>query len=110
MNPRRAGGRTGSSCSRTHCPSPPAKAKEQPRPVRKDENGERSIEASVEVPGTPEEVWRAIATGKGISSWFVPTTVDEREGGEAVSSYGPGMDAAAKITKWNPPENFVAEA
>ena len=49
-------------------------------PVRKDENGQRSVEAEAEVPGSPEEVWRAIATGKGISSWFVPTTVEEREG------------------------------
>ena len=79
-------------------------------PVRKDENGQRSVEAEVEVPGSPEEVWRAIATGKGISSWFVPTTVDEREGGTAVSSFGPGMDALVKITRWNPPQSYVAEA
>jgi uncharacterized protein YndB with AHSA1/START domain len=79
-------------------------------PVKKDENGQRSVEAEVEVPGSPEEVWRAIATGKGISSWFVPTTVEEREGGTAVSSYGPGMDSAVKITKWNPPHSYVAEA
>ena len=79
-------------------------------PVRKDENGQRSVEAEVDVPGSPEEVWRAIASGTGISSWFVPTTVEEREGGTAVSSYGPGMDSVAKITKWNPPQSFVAEA
>lgn len=78
-------------------------------PVKKDKNGERSIEAAVEVPGSPEEVWRAIATGKGISSWFVPTTVEGREGGAVVSNYGPGMDAAAKITAWNPPKNYVVE-
>ena len=70
----------------------------------------RSIQAEVEVPGTPEEVWRAIATGKGISSWFVPTTVEEHEGGKAVSSYGPGMDAAVDITAWNPPKSYTAEA
>lgn len=79
-------------------------------PVRKDENGQRSVEAQVEVPGSPEEVWRAIATGKGISSWFVPTSLEEREGGAVVSSYGPGMDTAANITKWNPPHSYIAEA
>ena len=42
-------------------------------PVKKDASGRRSVEAEVEVPGTPEEVWQAIATGPGISSWFVPT-------------------------------------
>jgi uncharacterized protein YndB with AHSA1/START domain len=79
-------------------------------PVKKDENGQRSVEAEVEVTGSPEDVWRAIATGKGISSWFVPTRIEEREGGAAVSSFGPGMDAAATITRWNPPKSFVAEA
>ncbi len=42
----------------------------------------RSIELEVEVPGTPEEVWAAVATGPGIGSWFVPSTVEEHEGGE----------------------------
>lgn len=77
--------------------------------VRKDKDGHRYVEAEVEVPGSPEEVWRAIATGKGISSWFVPTTSDECEGGKAVSSFGPGMDSVAKITKWNPPYTYIAE-
>lgn len=79
-------------------------------PVRKDEHGNRSVEAEVEVPGSPEEVWRAIATGSGISSWFVPSKVEEREGGTTVTSFGPGMDAVAKITKWDPPRSFVAES
>ena len=35
-------------------------------------NDERTIELSVDVPGTPEEVWDAIATGPGITSWFIP--------------------------------------
>lgn len=78
-------------------------------PVKKDENGRRYVEAQTEVPGSPEEVWRAIATGSGISSWFVPSTVEEREGGSIVCSFGPGMDSVAKITKWNPPQGFTAE-
>jgi len=36
---------------------------------------------SIEVPGTPEEVWEAIATGPGISSWFVGCDVEQRDGG-----------------------------
>lgn len=78
-------------------------------PVKKDGDGWRYVEAEVEVPGSPEEVWDAIATGNGISSWFVPTTSDEGVGGEVVSSFGPGMDSIAKITKWDPPRSFVAE-
>jgi uncharacterized protein YndB with AHSA1/START domain len=69
-------------------------------PVKKDASGRRSVQAEVEVPGTPEEVWQAIATGPGISSWFVPSEVDGRVGGTAVSHFGPGnsMDSAGTIT------------
>src|SRR5438094_913828 len=59
--------------------------------VKKDPSGRRSVEVDVEVPGTPEEVWQAIATGPGVSSWFVPT--EAREDGTVVSHFGPGMDA-----------------
>jgi uncharacterized protein YndB with AHSA1/START domain len=78
--------------------------------VKKDPSGRRSVEAEVEVPGTPEEVWEAIATGPGISSWFVPSEVEEREGGTAISHFGPGssMDSVATITAWEPPRRFVA--
>jgi uncharacterized protein YndB with AHSA1/START domain len=64
------------------------------------------------VPGTPDDVWQAIATGPGITSWFVPSEVDGRVGGTAVSHFGPGnsMDAVAKITEWDPPRRFTAIA
>ena len=45
--------------------------------VQHDASGRRWVQVEVEVPGTPEEVWRAIATGPGVSSWFVPCQVDE---------------------------------
>ncbi len=69
----------------------------------------RSIELEVEVSGTPEEVWRAIATGPGISSWYVPHTVEEREGGEASASFGPGpeMQVAGRVAAWEPPHRVV---
>jgi uncharacterized protein YndB with AHSA1/START domain len=78
-------------------------------PVKKDDNGRRSVQVEVEVPGTPEEVWRAIATGPGISSWFVPTRSEERAGGQVVCSFGPGMDSPATITSWEAPLRFVTE-
>jgi uncharacterized protein YndB with AHSA1/START domain len=80
--------------------------------VKKDESGRRSVQAEVEVPGTPEEVWQAIATGPGISSWFVPSEVEEHEGGAAVSHFGPGasMDSVSTITAWDPPHRFAAES
>jgi uncharacterized protein YndB with AHSA1/START domain len=78
-------------------------------PVQKDPTGHRSIQAEVEVPGTPDEVWRAIATGPGISSWFVPSTVEERVDGTATANFGPGMDSVGKIKEWNPPRKYVLE-
>jgi uncharacterized protein YndB with AHSA1/START domain len=69
------------------------------------------VQADVEVPGTPEEVWQAIATGPGISSWFVPSEVEEREGGAAVSHFGSdsSMDSVGAITAWDPPRRYVVE-
>lgn len=69
----------------------------------------RSIELEVEVRGSPEEVWRAIATGPGISSWYVPHTVDEREGGVATASFGPGpeMQIEGRVVAWEPPHRVL---
>jgi uncharacterized protein YndB with AHSA1/START domain len=70
---------------------------------------DRSIELEVEVPGTPEDVWRAIATGPGISSWYVPHTVEEKEGGAATASFGPGpeMQVPGRVAAWEPPHRIV---
>lgn len=83
--------------------------------VKKDESGRRSVQVEVEVPGTPEEVWQAIATGPGVSSWFVSTEVEEGEGGapvRVISHFGPGtsMDSIATVTAWEPPHRFAAES
>ena len=69
----------------------------------------RSIELEITVPGTPEEVWRAIATGPGISSWYVPHVVEEREGGAATASFGPGpeMQMPGRVAAWDPPHRIV---
>ncbi len=63
---------------------------------------------SVEVPGTPEQVWDAIATGNGITSWFLPTDVDEREGGAIVLHMGE-TDSPGTITGWDPPRRLEYE-
>lgn len=73
-------------------------------PLKKEPSGRRSIQVEVEVPGTPDEVWQAIATGPGISSWMVPTTVEER-GGKPASiqmEFGPGMVLASEVKSWDP--------
>jgi uncharacterized protein YndB with AHSA1/START domain len=80
--------------------------------VKKEASGRRSVQVEVEVPGTPEEVWRAIATGPGISSWFVPTEFEERDGKPVAVTlnFGPGMESRSPVTVWDPPRRFVAEA
>jgi len=77
--------------------------------VKKEANGRRSVQVEVEVPGTPEQVWQAIATGPGVGAWFVPTEVDGRVGGTVTHHFGGGMDADSTITEWDAPHRFVKE-
>ncbi len=65
------------------------------------------LEFSVEVPGTPEQVWQAIATAKGMSAWFLPTELEEREGGSLHFSMGPEMGSDGQVTRWDPPHRLV---
>ena len=79
--------------------------------VKKEASGRRSVQVEVEVPGTPEEVWQAIATGPGISSWFVPTEFEERDGKPVAVKldFGPGMESRSEVTAWDPPRKFAAK-
>ncbi|MCZ2847755.1 SRPBCC family protein [Modestobacter sp. VKM Ac-2978] len=67
------------------------------------------LEFSVEVPGTPEQVWQAIATARGMSSWFLPTELEEREGGSLHFSMGPEMGSDGRVTGWDPPRRIAYE-
>jgi uncharacterized protein YndB with AHSA1/START domain len=80
--------------------------------VKKEPSGRRYVQVEVEVPGTPEEVWQAIATGPGISSWFVPTEFEMRDGKPVAVTlnFGPGMESRSVVTTWDPPRRFGAEA
>ena len=80
--------------------------------VKKEPSGRRSIQVEVEAPGTPEEVWQAIASGPGISAWFVPAEFEERDGKPVAVTlnFGPGMDSRSVVTAWDPPRMFVKEA
>jgi uncharacterized protein YndB with AHSA1/START domain len=80
--------------------------------VKKEPSGRRYVQVEVEVPGTPEEVWQAIATGPGISSWFVPTEF-EVQGGKPVAvkvTMGPGMESTSALTAWEPPRKWAAQS
>jgi uncharacterized protein YndB with AHSA1/START domain len=83
-------------------------------PVKTDPSGRRYVQSEAEVPGTPETVWQAIATGPGISSWFVPTDMEIGTDGvprQMVLHFGSdsSMDSRAKVTSWDPPRRYSAD-
>jgi uncharacterized protein YndB with AHSA1/START domain len=67
---------------------------------------QREIRLEVELPGTPEQVWEAVASGPGISAWFVRAELDGREGGELTLDFGSGMVERSRVTVWEPPSRF----
>lgn len=67
------------------------------------------LEFTVEVPGTPEQVWQAVATARGLSAWYLPTELEEREGGSLHFTLGPGMGSDGRVTRWDPPHRLAFE-
>jgi uncharacterized protein YndB with AHSA1/START domain len=65
------------------------------------------IENRIEVAGTPEEVWKLIATGPGIEAWFVPAEVEPGVGGRVAIDVGTGMEDCGTVTTWEPPHRFA---
>ncbi len=80
--------------------------------VKKEASGRRSVQVEVELPGTPEEVWQAIATGPGISSWFVPAEFEEKDGKPVAvkMNFGPGMESRSAVTAWDPPRKWSGQS
>jgi len=67
------------------------------------------FEIEFEVPGSPDEVWQAIATPGGISSWMLPTDLEPREGGEVTFHMGPGVASHGHVTAFEPSHRIVYE-
>ena len=66
------------------------------------------LEMTFELPGTPEQLWQAIATAQGISAWFMPTDLDERRGGTIEFHMGDDSSPGT-VTGWDPPLRFAVE-
>jgi uncharacterized protein YndB with AHSA1/START domain len=75
-------------------------------PIKKDGTGKRWVEMEAIVPGTPEQVWQAIATGQGNVAWFTKATIDERVGGELRFDFGAMGSSTGEVTVWEPPHRF----
>ncbi|MGE2722633.1 SRPBCC family protein [Mycolicibacterium celeriflavum] len=82
-------------------------------PLHRDDSGRREVAVEVLVPGTPEQVWHAIATGPGMGAWFTTTSVEEHVGGAINFDFGGencGTDVSrGKVTAWDPPHRFAYE-
>jgi uncharacterized protein YndB with AHSA1/START domain len=66
------------------------------------------FELTIELDAPPDQVWDAIATGAGLSSWFLPSEVEEREGG-AVAFHMGDTSSEGTVTGWDPPRRLVYE-
>lgn len=66
---------------------------------------ERRLEKEVVLNATPEQVWEAVATGPGISTWFVPHEVDED--GEMLADFGSGNTSSGRVLAIEPGRRVV---
>jgi uncharacterized protein YndB with AHSA1/START domain len=66
------------------------------------------IEFTVELPGTPEQVWDALATANGLTAWFMPTDMEERAGGAIVFHMGE-TESAGHVTAFEAPTRIAYE-
>lgn len=76
-------------------------------PIRKDDEGKRWVEMELFVPGTPEQVWQALATGPGTAAWFTRAQIDGRVGGKIELDFGDGTRTQGEVTAWQPPHHFA---
>lgn len=67
------------------------------------------FELELTVPGTPEQVWHAIATADGISAWMMPTELDARQGGAIAFDMGPDMTSRGRVSAFEPGRRFAYE-
>jgi uncharacterized protein YndB with AHSA1/START domain len=71
-------------------------------PIKKDGTGKRWVEMEPIVPGTPEQVWHAMATGGGLAAWFVKGEIEPRVGGAFRLDWGQGSVTSGEVTVWEP--------
>jgi uncharacterized protein YndB with AHSA1/START domain len=67
------------------------------------------VEYELEVPGTPEQVWQAIATAEGVTAWMVPAHFEPREGAALRFDMGTDASSHGRITAVEHPRRFAYE-
>lgn len=74
-------------------------------PIKKDGSGKRWVEMEFLTPGTPEQVWEAMA-GAGNAAWFTRAEIEGQVGGSFHLDFGQGATSSGKVTAWEPPHHF----
>lgn len=75
-------------------------------PIKKDGSDRRWVEMELVVPGSPEEVWQALATGPGNAAWFIRAEIEPEVGGALRFHFAPGVTTTGEVTRWEPPHAF----
>ena len=75
-------------------------------PIKKDGTGKRWVEMEFIAPGTPEQVWQAMATSAGNGTWFTKAEIEERVGGVLKFDFGAMGSTTGEVTVWEPPRHF----
>lgn len=75
-------------------------------PIHVDASGRRWVELEFLVPGTPEQVWHAVATGPGNTAWFTTAEIEERIGGSITFHFMSDITGRGTVTYWEPPYRF----
>ncbi|MQA08596.1 MAG: SRPBCC domain-containing protein [Pseudonocardiaceae bacterium] len=63
------------------------------------------LEKEVELRATPEQVWEAVSTAPGMSTWFVPHEIGED--GQPFGDFGGGNTQGGTILAWEPGRRVV---
>lgn len=61
-----------------------------------------ALTRKVVLEATPAEVWDKVATGPGLSSWFVPHELEPRKGGLGRADFGGGTYAEGRVLVYEP--------
>lgn len=75
-------------------------------PAKKDGAGKHWVEMEFVAPGTPEQIWQAMATGPGNSAWFTQAHIEERVGGKIEFQFGSMGGSSGEVTAWEPPRTL----
>jgi uncharacterized protein YndB with AHSA1/START domain len=79
----------------------------QPEQTKKEVRVEKSIEVAAPV----AEVWKALATGNGLETWFpLEARVTPGKGGKIFLSWGSDAGAEAEIVEWQPEKTLVSKS